>query len=50
MVQEGGNRWWRNHTLEQLTHGASHWSQVRSLPVSTSRKYGRAGLPMDMAT
>lgn len=25
-------------TGEQLTQGASHWSQVRSLPVSTSRK------------
>lgn len=26
------------YALEQLMQGASHWSQVRSLPVSTSRK------------
>ena len=42
--------WGRNGTLLQLMQGASHCSQVRSLPVSTSRKYGLGGLPMFIAT
>ena len=33
-------------TSVHRTQGASHWSHVRSLPVSGSRKYGFEGWPM----
>jgi len=35
----------RLHTFAQFVHGASHWIHVKSLPVSTSRKYGLGGFP-----
>lgn len=38
------------HAWWQLWQGASHSTQVRSLPVSMSRKYGFAGTPMFIVT
>ncbi|MQM13603.1 hypothetical protein Taro_046533 [Colocasia esculenta] len=41
-----GNQLVLGRLVQRLMHGASHWSQVSSLPVSTSRKYGFGGSPM----